>query len=121
MESTGSDLAPAGGGAHATAESAPVVVKVVVAGGFSVGKTTFIGSISEIEPLSTEAAMTEHSLGVDESRPGVRELVQATLDLVRGLGLASTFTDDSARRRRILREWADVLDRELDRQEQGTT
>jgi AcrR family transcriptional regulator len=59
--------------------------------------------------------MTVAALGADESRPGVRELVQATLDLVRGLGLASTITDDSARRRRILREWADLLDRELDR------
>ena len=60
--------------------------------------------------------MTVAALGVDESRPGVRELVQATLDLVRGLGLASTITDDSARRRRILREWADVLDRELEKE-----
>ncbi|SFA88752.1 transcriptional regulator, TetR family [Nocardioides alpinus] len=57
--------------------------------------------------------MTAAALGADESRPGVRELVQATLDLVRGLGLASTISDDSARRRRILREWADVLDKEL--------
>jgi hypothetical protein len=32
-----------------------------------VGKTTFIGSISDIEPLSTEAAMTEHSVGVDDA------------------------------------------------------
>ena len=39
--------------------------------------------------------------------------MQATLDLVRGLGLASTISDDSTRRRRILREWADVLDKEL--------
>jgi hypothetical protein len=46
---------------------APTIVKIVVAGGFAVGKTTFIGSISEIEPLSTEAAMTEHSLGVDDA------------------------------------------------------
>jgi AcrR family transcriptional regulator len=59
--------------------------------------------------------MTVAALGADESRPGVRELVQATLDLVRGLGLASTISDDSGRRRRILREWADVLDRELSR------
>ena len=43
----------------------------------------------------------------------MRELVQATLDLVRGLGLANTITDDAARRRRILDRWADVLDREL--------
>ncbi|WP_233608633.1 GTP-binding protein [Nocardia stercoris] len=45
-------------------------VKIVVSGGFGVGKTTFIGSISEIEPLSTEAAMTEVSVGIDD--PGVR-------------------------------------------------
>jgi signal recognition particle receptor subunit beta len=48
-------------------EAAPTVVKIVVAGGFAVGKTTFIGSISDIEPLSTEAAMTEHSIGVDDA------------------------------------------------------
>lgn len=47
--------------------NAPTVVKIVVAGGFAVGKTTFIGSISDIDPLSTEAAMTEHSVGVDDA------------------------------------------------------
>jgi signal recognition particle receptor subunit beta len=52
--------------APATA-AAPTTVKIVVAGGFAVGKTTFIGSISDIEPLSTEAAMTEHSIGVDDA------------------------------------------------------
>ena len=52
-------------------------------------------------------------LAVDETRAGTRELVQATLDLVRGLGLAGTISDDTARRQRILDVWARTLDREL--------
>ncbi|MEU3015200.1 GTP-binding protein [Nocardia asteroides] len=48
----------------------PSSVKIVVSGGFGVGKTTFIGAISEIEPLVTEASMTEVSIGVDD--PGHR-------------------------------------------------
>ena len=58
--------------------------------------------------------MTVELLGADESRPGVRELVQATLDLVRGLGLANTISDDARRRGRILDRWADTLDLALD-------
>ena len=46
---------------------APVTMKIVVAGGFAVGKTTFVGSISEIEPLRTEAEMTVESLGIDHA------------------------------------------------------
>ncbi|MDR6174404.1 AcrR family transcriptional regulator [Nocardioides zeae] len=57
---------------------------------------------------------TVELLGADEERPGVRELVQATLDLVRGLGLAQTLGDDSARRARILDQWALTLDAALD-------
>lgn len=57
--------------------------------------------------------LTVEVLGADESRPGTRELVQATLDLVRGLGLATTIGDDAPRRRRILDEWAAVLDDRL--------
>ena len=53
---------------------------------------------------------TVELLDVDEKRAGVRELVQATLDLVRGLGLANTISDDAARRKRILDQWASTID-----------
>ena len=76
--------------------------------------------LAAVSPLEQRVGRETHrltvaALGADESRPGVRELVQATLDMVRGLGLAQTITDDSARRARILDAWADVLDKEMNR------
>ncbi len=78
------------------------------------------GLHASVGPLEQRVGRDTHRLTVDlldadESVDGVRELVQATLDLVRGLGLANTVTDDAARRVRILDRWADTLDTTLTR------
>jgi signal recognition particle receptor subunit beta len=56
----------------------PTTVKLLVAGGFGVGKTTYIGSVSEIEPLTTEEIITEASAGID-SLEGVTGKITTTV------------------------------------------
>lgn len=72
-----------------------------------------------VGPLERRVGRETHAfavelLGIDEAKGDNRALVQATLDLVRGLGLAASLSDDSKRRSVVLDAWATVLDDQLE-------
>ena len=62
----------------ADAEAVPTALKVLVAGGFGVGKTTLVSSVSEIMPLTTEEMLTDASVGAD-SIDGVEQKTTTTV------------------------------------------
>ncbi|MEU6402758.1 ATP/GTP-binding protein [Streptomyces sp. NPDC046985] len=66
MDSNGSDTLPGPRVEDHLPPTAQAAVKIVIVGGFGVGKTTMVGSVSEIRPLTTEETMTQAGVGVDD-------------------------------------------------------
>jgi hypothetical protein len=84
-----------------------------------VAARTDAGLRESVAPLERRIGRETHAyavdlLGIDETRGDNRHLVQATLDLLRGLGLAASLTDDTKRRSTVLDAWAVVLENELE-------
>ena len=67
MDFKSSDTIPGPRTADQLPHTAQAAVKIVIVGGFGVGKTTMVGSVSEIKPLTTEETMTQAGIGIDDN------------------------------------------------------
>lgn len=67
MDYKSSDTVPGPRAADHLPHTTQAAVKIVIVGGFGVGKTTMVGSVSEIRPLTTEETMTQAGIGVDDN------------------------------------------------------
>lgn len=119
-------VAALGDASMTTREVVEVILSMHTGTAFNAALELWVASAADpvlrelIVPLEARVGREIHKiavdlLGADESQPGVRELIQATLDLARGLGLANLLTDDSRRRSGIADRWAVILDTELSR------
>jgi AcrR family transcriptional regulator len=118
------ELADLPGGSPATADVVDLVFTLFTGPLFRAALALWVAAAAEpalreqIIPLEARIGRDIHRvvvelLGADEHVAGIRETVQATLDLARGLGLANLLTDDGRRRARIGAQWSRVLDATL--------